>query len=350
VDRLNAPLTRRLREWRRRGIRLPASTSPGAAGARRFWLKLPSWLAGRGRSSRRRLTASMLRDIQSGQYALFLFARLHDDVVDDAATVRATVYAGDDLLMEAERQFARHLGEDPWFWRHFRACVSASVQAVAELDQRQRRPGKMNAAALPLYGRLGRLLLVGGAAACAVCDRRRDFTRIVSFGDELAIAGQILDDLLDVDEDLQRGRFNFAATRLGIDDLRGSAASDGRLGRSVLIDDAIGVVLGEADRHLRRAAHIAGSLKLDEAVAHVERLRADSRAFWTAVRQTRVEQFFAELLAPARHVGAGSPARRRRSVSSAPQPSTSGSASAHSLRPGRRGGIIRRTAAAGGES
>jgi hypothetical protein len=309
MKRPNSPLVDRMRHWTGYGIDFSRVKTPYGGAHQPFWLKLPAWLARRGRGGHGpRISSRMLRDIESGQYALFLFARLHDDVVDGAAMSRAAVYAGDDLLIEAERQFARHVGEDAWFWRRFRTCVTESLRAVAEIDERQRRPGALDRAALHLYARLCRILLVGAAAACVTSDRRRGFRRVVLLADELAIARQILDDLLDVDEDLAAGRFNFAANALGIEHPPGSAAADGRLRRAVLIEDAVGSILSEIDGHLDQAAGIAASMKLPEAVAHVDLLRAHSRALATALQRTRVEHLFAEVLSfPRQRDGAPPP-------------------------------------------
>jgi len=291
----SARIADRLRYWSGRGLDLSHAKRSYAVVCQRFYLQVPGWLARRADGvSRQGLTARALRDIESAQYALFLVAHLHDDVADHAAADRRAVYAADDLLMEAEQQFARRLGEDRWFWRHFRACVTDAVRAAAQLSERQRRPGAMDRAALPLYGRMSRMLVIGAAAVCAISNRRRDFTRVVPLVHELAIAAQIMDDLFDLDEDLADGRFNFAANCLGIDDRHGAAAADGRLGRAVLLEDAIGRILGEVERHLTRAAQIARSMTLQEAIVHVERLRAQSRALSTAVQRARLEHLFTE--------------------------------------------------------
>jgi hypothetical protein len=303
VGRLHARLVERLNRWSGKGIDFPDLTLTGGGSLDPYWLVLPSWLVRRARcAGSRPIGERSLRGIVSGQQAIFLFARLHDDVVDGATAQRLAVYAGDDFLIEAERLFARYVGADRWFWRQFRACVRDSLQAVMEIDERQRRPGAMDREALNLYASASRLLAVGAAAVCARIGRQRNFSRVLPLADELAIAAQILDDLLDIDEDLACGRFNFAANALGIDDLEQSATRNGRLRRAVLIDNAVGAIIGEMERHLRRAGEIAGAMKLRGALVHIDALRAHAQSLSKALHHARVDHLLGPILAGGGHV------------------------------------------------
>ena len=303
---LNKRLVTRLPSWAQDHVRdlttyLEARhsrrrSSHPKAQAEPYWVALPQWLRNSPRfGGRRRVDSRFFSDVTLGQYCLFLFARLHDDVVDGHDGSLSLVYVGDDLLIESQRYFAKHV-DNSAFWRLFRDCVGSSIRAAIDVDARQRRPGAMHRKSLTLYARMCALLKVGTAAMCVKYDRMRDFPRLSTFADELAIAGQILDDVLDLQQDLAQGRFTFAANCLSLD----LAANDGDIGtritRSVLLEDGLGSVATHIERHVERAARAIQPLAIPEATAHIEGRRRELQAFEASVHRARVEHLLGPLV------------------------------------------------------
>jgi hypothetical protein len=259
-------------------------------GAERFWSLLPRWLLADRRfvaDGRRR---EFLNDILWGQYCLFLFVRIHDDLFDGQARSMSLLFVADRLLVESETAFARHVPEAA-FWRLFRDSLTKTTQAILEVDHLQRQPGAMHARLLGLHAKVSAIFKVGAAAICVRSNRMREFRSVSRCADDIAIAEQILDDLLDVEEDLARGRYSFA-----FNDLLGEDAArvDGRaerLARRVLLSDGVGALMERARIHLVRAEAAIAPVRLPPVVAYVDTFRRhidELRQQFHEVRAARV--------------------------------------------------------------
>lgn len=257
-----------------------------------YWLRLPAWLLAAWRPRPRPAERSFLADVQWGQFALFLFVRIHDDLFDGQAESPPLVYVADQFLLESERTFARHLNGR--FWSVFRDCLSETLRGIADADalQRQRHPppGEL----LQTYARVSSIFKVGAAAVCARCGRLRLFPRVSAFADELAIAGQILDDLSDVEEDLARGRRNVvAASLLGRDSRRRRGPRDplARLAARIVLDAGLAPVLDQVDRRLEAARAAIAPLRLRPADRYLTEIQRNMRRLRDQAHRVRVEAF-----------------------------------------------------------
>ena len=260
--RLMARLERRLRGWPRR-VRvsleryLPAGVLRGGGSVARssgpLWLQLPAWLAAAHDAA---LGRTFVSDVQWGQYCLFLHVRIHDDLFDAHVTDPALIYVGDLLLVEAERAFAKHLGHGP-FWPFYRDALATTLTGILDADTLQRRPRGLGRGDASVYARVSSIFKVGAAAVCFQAGRRRDLTRVCRFLDHLAIASQVLDDLMDLRADRADGRRNYVASALARS-ARGLDAS-----------------VADMRRHLEAARVAITPLHLAQAEQHVRRqLRA----------------------------------------------------------------------------
>ena len=254
------------------------------------WMLLPRWLISDPRfaARERHNDSDFALDVLWGQYCLFLFVRFHDDVFDDQCRSRSLLFVGDILLMESERAFAKHL-DGGAFWKLFHGFVDTSIHGILRVDALQRTADGMDLGSARVYADVNAIFKVGAAAVCVKRRRTRDLPALFAFVDELAIASQIIDDLHDIEEDLARRRFNFAANRLGIDrDLRQNGAS-ARLARAVLIEDGIGLLVDDVERGLNRAAAAIAPMGLHRATAYVDKFRRDLATFRQSLHRTRVE-------------------------------------------------------------
>ena len=276
----------------------PDDVSGAAKGAERFWTELPRWLtADRRFASAKHIDRRWLNDILWAQYCLFLFVRIHDDLFDGQARTPSLIFVADALLLESERTLAKHFPDGP-FWPLFRKCLETTIRGIMEVDARQQRPGALNERSLALYADVSAIFKIGGAAVCVRSGRMREFRRLSVFADDIAIAGQILDDVLDVQEDLARGRYNFAANQLLAGDDVSSDDIAGRLAQSVLFDDGVGRLLDVAGKHLDRADAAIAPLRLASAAAYVGTFRRSLDAFRRRIHNARVEHVFRSVMKP----------------------------------------------------
>jgi hypothetical protein len=256
--RLPEQLQRRVRRWpplARAAVSRYLSPGRGRRSAERqdadpIWLLLPAWLAARAPRSP---GGSFLSDVRWGQYCLFLFVRIHDDVFDGHHADPALIYVADLLLVESEEAFARHFSTGP-FWPFYRRSLATTLAAILERDGFERRPRGLGADDRGVHARVSSLFKVGAAAVCFKTRRPGDLQSTARYLDHLAIAGQMLDDLRDLQADLDRGRVNSVA----------GALARGRRG----LDD----VVADMRRHLRSAIAAIAPLRMPAAERHAAQL------------------------------------------------------------------------------
>jgi hypothetical protein len=264
------------------------------------WTDLPSWrvlplmLARRyGRNSDGAvLPVGFLRDIRWGQYCLYLFIRFQDDLFDGQSHSPVSIYASDQCLFESERVFSRHFPKKSWFWGFFNDSLRITTQAIVEVDRRQQigttRPEQL----LEGYARVGEILKVGSAAACATLNQRAAFRAVSHFSDEMAKAGQIADDFQDLSEDLERGRRNYAAAV--INTLR-KHSKHGTGRQQAFLDDLLFLAakehaLTEAKKLVSNASELIGGLALPGMKKYIKEYRKALSKIETLSVRTRSPQ------------------------------------------------------------
>jgi hypothetical protein len=276
----------------------PRGHRPSAAAGlqdRYYWLQLPVWLAAQATRRRRAAARAWLPDVLWAQYRLFLFVRIHDDLVDEqGAREPLLVFVADRLLLDAETDLARHLARGAW-WFRCRRLIADSLDAIAQVDGLERRGGGAERAWLDLYARVSAVLKVGAAAACALSGQQARWPLVARFADQIAVANQILDDLVDIDEDLARGRVNFAAAVVAGPPALGRASRGplrAQLARRGVPIDRVARLVSEARGRLARARRAAAALRLDEAVKYVDELDAGVHRLDARLHRVRVAQLF----------------------------------------------------------
>lgn len=291
----------RRRDGESRGVRARAGRS--SAERLPFWLVVPWRLseAYRGRGGGRAQRA-FLHDVLWGQYCLFQCIRLQDDVFDRHTADLALVYASDQFLVEAERAFARHLPRSSRFWDVFRQALESTTRAIVRVDDLQKRVGCDPARLAREYAEVAAVLKVGAAAVCLMHRRAGDVAALGRFADDYAMADQILDDFEDVDEDLRRGRFNYVAQRI-CGRRAGRASSDPararkEIARALAVGDGAARVLGDAERHLERAAATADALRIPAVGALAAAARRSVDELRGAFHRAQVKRVLAPILAP----------------------------------------------------
>jgi len=262
----------------------------------RYWTMLPVWLFHQpGFAAARRRGTAFLDDVLWAQYCVFLAVRIHDDLFDGQADRSALLYVADGLLVEGRRRFAIHLHQRQ-FWARFDELIDTSVRSILAVDVRQQRPGAFGDDALALYAGVSSIFKLGAAAFCVKCRRLRDFHQLSAFADALAIANQIVDDVMDVHEDIDRGRFNYVANRMGLSVESRDGERRARIAEAVFVEDAVGGLAARVDEQLHIALHAARRLGIREAVRYVERMQRNLRLFRAELHRRRAGALLGPLL------------------------------------------------------
>ncbi len=232
--------------------------------AQKYWMVIPGMLV---RSAPANTIAgnSFLEDVLWGQYCIFLFVRIHDDLLDGHVHGRGLRAAADLVLQEGKRAFARHFDVRSPFWTSFRILLARTQDGIVagDLLQRKRRPAHL---LLRHYTKVSSIFRIGLAAVCIRCDRRNQSERLGRCFDALAVAGQILDDLEDVGEDLRRRRFNYVVSTITRRSRPGRRSRDLELqvARALLYGDGTARIMHSVVRHLHRAEEELRGLRLPE--------------------------------------------------------------------------------------
>lgn len=179
-----------------------------------YWIILPALLqASFSRQEKENPGAdSFLGDVLWGQYCIFLATRILDDIVDRDLS-RSTFQAiSRKFESEASRVFRRCLGGHSEFRRYYLQCVVSAKDAhkrVGRLDGPMVRVSKRTLEAE--YKTVSGIFKIGSAAVCARFGKFHDLKGIEVALEQLAVIGQISDDLMDLEEDLAGGRLNYVA-------------------------------------------------------------------------------------------------------------------------------------------
>jgi hypothetical protein len=266
----------------------PARQTLTATERERYWTLLPQWLWSAGGGGKGAADRDFLDDVLWAQYCLFLFVRIHDDLLDGQARDASLVFVADDLLVECQRTFAAHLPR-----MRFQALLlehlETTFRAILRVDALQARPAGMSEAALPLYASVSAIFKVGSAAVCLKRGRWKLFPRVAAFCDHMAIAGQILDDLFDVEEDLDRGRFNFAANVLLPGRAARAAHRSRHLARGVLRENGVARLLASVLRHVDQAGDAIAPARIPGVGRCLDTMRRQLDRLDDAVHRARVQ-------------------------------------------------------------
>jgi hypothetical protein len=242
--------------------------------------------AGRGKEG-------FIRDVIWGQYCAFLFVRIQDDLFDGQTRQARLLYGADLLLLKSQAAFARHLGLHRTFWDWYRSLLRKTTLGILEADALQGRPTGRQL--LPVYAKVSAIFKLGSVAVCLKLRRLEMLDNLFRFADELAVAGQIVDDLMDVEEDLEGERWNFAASiLLGPRKAARSVIRDGyeHISERIFFGDGATRVLNQARKHVNTAGAISSRMRLKGAGDRLKRFHAGIDALERAVHETGVELFF----------------------------------------------------------
>ncbi|MFQ5798287.1 MAG: hypothetical protein ACE5H0_06285 [Bacteroidota bacterium] len=261
-----------------------------------YWISLPSWLLA---AYRRERTGEIggtkfLNDILWAQYCLFLSVRIQDDLFDRQADSLSLIFVSDQFQVEAELAFSHYFGRKSTFWDVYRNCLQSTTRAIIRVETLQRTPRANPETLLGEYAKVSAIFKVGSAALCDRFHRMNDFSHIARFADEMAIAAQILDDLQDISEDLQRKRFNYVASNLLRSRFKKTMRSQHlkQIVRNLLYNHALDNVFTEVQHHLKLAQQAIEPLGITAAKKYVATYRDAVCKMEVDYHQQRVRLLF----------------------------------------------------------
>ena len=177
------------------------------------WFELPIWLnqawkaPGIG-------GPSGLDDVLWGQYALFLFIRIQDDLLDRHRTDLDSMFVADRFLVESLESFNRVFILDSRFRKQYHAWLRDTVDGIRDVSRLEATAGGFTASHLPLHAKVCAIFKVASLAMCRVHGREREWRWIEGLLDQLAMFSQIGDDLQDLSDDVQQARYTWPANVL----------------------------------------------------------------------------------------------------------------------------------------
>ncbi len=282
-----------LRPGRALGIRRSEGELPS-------WMRIPLWLDECWADARvGGVPGGDLAEILWGQFALFLFIRLQDDVLDRARDDLRLIVVADRFLVECLESFQPFPELNGGFWAFYRRCLRDTVDGALAVGRLEKEPGEFTAEHLGLHARVGGIFKVGAAAVCRLHGREGDAGWLARLQDQLAIMGQIADDVQDLGDDLQDGRFTWVGnTMLAARPGEAISADERavRLGAGLMRPERGAAVVEE----LRRVARAAAAEVPDSAPRQIHELVLGLGAVPVELERTmheaRVRSVFGDLL------------------------------------------------------
>jgi len=262
------------------------------------WVLLPSWLLDKYSFNRKLKLRNFLEDLLWAQFCLFFFMRIQDDLFDGHTENTSLIFASNLFFLEAQNTLSQHFRSLSGFWPIFRDSIKTSWQSIVETATLQNRfvtsPSKLIAG----YAGTAALFNIGIAALCTKCRQMNKFPLFAGFITEMIIAGQIIDDLQDIEEDFQNGKYNYAANLLlrhyGIRVIKKRYISE-QIRKAIFISDGINSVFREVRRHLTLAEQAIAGTGIPEARSLIQNYQAGMDKLQTSFYRNRVKFFFAGL-------------------------------------------------------
>jgi hypothetical protein len=202
--------------------------------------------------------------------------RIQDDIYDGEGATAPLIFVSDEFLVEAQSTFSTLFQSSSPFWIIYHRYMTTTSRAIVECDDLLQTPMASAQTLLPAYARVSALFKIGAAAVCIRSDRMKQFSQVSRFADALAAAGQILDDLDDILEDLKRGRRNYAARLLSIPMI--TPDNEGEVRKMVAhrlhAEHHRALIIECVQSQLRQARRASYLLEIPEATKYVERCEA----------------------------------------------------------------------------
>jgi hypothetical protein len=214
---------------------------------------------------------------------------------DEQGITSKLFFAADLFLTEAFATFHKHLGQSPKFWDTCADSIQESILAFWEVDAMQKRQQVSFKEMRSGHARIASIFKIASAAVCYLAGRRHDYSIVETALDELAIAGQILDDFQDMDEDIKQGRLNYAARFiLGSSAKTGAKSGDASslVAERILYSDRVARLFEEIAEHVESSYSTVARLKIPEAAKYYSNYKQSIKKTADALDRERMRHIF----------------------------------------------------------
>ncbi len=255
------------------------------------WLAIPALLA----HDSRMLSKKDLLDILWAQYCILHFVKIHDDLFDAQTNKTVLLFAADRLMFEGQRILAIPFRSSSTFWKSFYWFLNQSLNGIVAADDVQCRGRVSLAGIASLYADEYSVCKIGLLAVCQKTRTMALFPRLSAMFDDIAIIGQILDDLADIEKDLQRGRLNYAAVVLsGKRDIHHSSAKSilKKTGANFFLEGTGETFFRLLRRRLNSAMKIGGSLNIANISRYLRSYEKSIEALESELHHRRLAALF----------------------------------------------------------
>ena len=160
---------------------------------------------------------SILNDIGWIQYCVLMTYRIKDDFFDSDLQNNSLVVAPDLFLFEAIRSLQQYYSSDSPFWSWYLNIIKSSIFYFLRIGEIQKNVYTDPVNLIVLYEKLCSIFNLYIYFICENSNINASKETLFIFNQKLLAADQIIDDIMDIEEDFNRGRFNYAFLKL-IDD------------------------------------------------------------------------------------------------------------------------------------
>ncbi len=177
---------------------------------RPFWYRCPLWLK-RKYPRNRALTSAFVADATWAQYCLFFAVRMQDDLLDKQAGEPALSFLAAQYFAEAERRLLLHFPPSARFWHYYHEMLDRTARGILRIGELHRAGSTSSARLRRASEDVNALFGVGAAAVCCRAGHMEILPALRRIGGVIAFAGQVADDIMDLEEDFADGKLNYVA-------------------------------------------------------------------------------------------------------------------------------------------
>jgi hypothetical protein len=261
-----------------------------------FWILLPyalsEYYAKKDNSDEKE--RNIINEIIWAQFCIFLFIRIKDDVLDAGTDIYLSLIA-DQFLIESEKSFYKYFQKSKTFWSLYHMMLRESTIAMYQKEKFQKDIYSATNDIKNCIIEEGAILNLGIAAVCCRFGKRRDFSKLRNITSHLTVASQLIDDLIDVEEDLNIGNYNYVLRRLiHYDNFTNSSNNEiiEKFNENMVFDNGFVKLTEEISNHLNQAETILSQYGFNKIMDYISDHRNLLSSLKREIHDTIFEYYF----------------------------------------------------------
>ncbi|MGD9898930.1 MAG: hypothetical protein AB7T22_07345 [Calditrichaceae bacterium] len=258
-----------------------------------FWMLLPDMFSMVWPKAKK--DSRFCEDILWAQLSVFLHFRIEDDLLDGDSDNELLMDAGQRFLHEGKMMFLNYFDSASHFQAIYNSLLKDSRIALSTVDKLEKNFNTDPHLLREKYIELAGLLNLASAAYCSRYNRMNEYDDLTCFGAKMTMAGQICDDLKDLEQDLKRSRYNYAGNILlnrlrEIEPQCGSSLDS--VCRAMILTSGVEELFSEIEDDLHSAENICRKLGLNEMVLLINFYRERTSLIRWHFHGKRADYFF----------------------------------------------------------